>query len=477
MCAKKRDRTSSDFLHYLKDELSNQERHDLERDLEQDPFEKEAMEGLEKISPEKAEEDLLSLHASLRSRLKKRKRIAWYSIAATAASILIVGTIFLNIYDLNPDLNEDQAFTEESFKSFEKKAPVQADKSDKSDGAVPTEELTEAEQAAQSEDVAIAKNATDIEDAAPAEELAISEDAPIVVEYMAAPDAAPDVEQDAEQEQEQKREFQEDFAIDEEAPIAEDAPIVAEHMPAPAVELDHRAIAEENKGVRIRGLSAKKAAQASETLPLEGYVSGVVVSMEDMGPIPGADIVLSGESEKTVSDLDGRFILPSADSQPSVIASFIGMETEVFQLESQHDNMLVMQADPILLDEVIVVARVSDTPKAALTSSSRSVKKEESSPSYSAAEPPDGYRAYRKYVRKNMIFPEEYIQGEREIVVLVLTVTSKGQVSNIMPLRSPGIDYNREAIRLISEGPDWKPALVNGSPIDEQLRIRIVFKQ
>ncbi len=119
MCAKKRDRNSSDFLRYLKDDLSNQERHALERDLESDPFEKEAMEGLESIPSEKAEADLLSLHASLNKRISRRKRRTWYGIAATLASILIVGTIFLNIYDLNPDDPKHQPVTEESFRTLD----------------------------------------------------------------------------------------------------------------------------------------------------------------------------------------------------------------------------------------------------------------------------------------------------------------------------------------------------------------------
>jgi len=110
------------------------------------------------------------------------------------------------------------------------------------------------------------------------------------------------------------------------------------------------------------------------------------------------------------------------------------------------------------------------------TSSSRVVKKE-APPSYSAAEPPEGYKAYRDYVEENMIFPEGYIPGEREIVVLKFTLTSNASISDIIPLRSPGDDYTEEAIRLLLQGPKWKSAILNGVQVDEQVRIRIVFKK
>ncbi|MCK4747089.1 MAG: hypothetical protein KAT15_08645, partial [Bacteroidales bacterium] len=90
------------FLQYLKGEHSHQERHSFEREMETDPFEKEALEGLEGLAPGEAETDILSLHARLRKRLARRRRIAIYSAAATVASLLIIGTIFIQIYDITP---------------------------------------------------------------------------------------------------------------------------------------------------------------------------------------------------------------------------------------------------------------------------------------------------------------------------------------------------------------------------------------
>ena len=115
MSAKRKHRSTNEYLKYLKGELSPKERYAFERDLEADPFEMEAMEGMEQSSLTDTEEDLLSLHASIHNRLKRRRRRRIYSLAAAVASILIVGTVFLNIYEINPETASESIPKDESF--------------------------------------------------------------------------------------------------------------------------------------------------------------------------------------------------------------------------------------------------------------------------------------------------------------------------------------------------------------------------
>jgi len=123
MSAKKKYKSVTDFLQYLKGAFSFRERHRFERDLEADPFAKEALEGLEKISPQQAEEDLLNLYSRLGERMAgkqpagrkpaRKRRIAVYSAAAAVAALLVVGTVFLRLYDFNPDQAEETLIGEE----------------------------------------------------------------------------------------------------------------------------------------------------------------------------------------------------------------------------------------------------------------------------------------------------------------------------------------------------------------------------
>jgi len=115
MSAKRKHRNSNEYLKYLKGELSNEERYSFERDLQADPFALEAMEGMDQVSADEFEEDILSLHSALRKRLQRRRRRTFYYAAASIASLLIVGTIFLNIYNINPKTAEETIPTDETF--------------------------------------------------------------------------------------------------------------------------------------------------------------------------------------------------------------------------------------------------------------------------------------------------------------------------------------------------------------------------
>lgn len=57
---------------------------------------------------------------------------------------------------------------------------------------------------------------------------------------------------------------------------------------------------------------------------------------------------------------------------------------------------------------------------------------------------------------------------------LVVRVT--GNIDSIKVLISPGEEYTAEAIRLIKEGPAWRPAENNGRAIEDEKILRIVFK-
>jgi TonB family protein len=60
--------------------------------------------------------------------------------------------------------------------------------------------------------------------------------------------------------------------------------------------------------------------------------------------------------------------------------------------------------------------------------------------------------------------------------VLSFTVSETGKIDSIEVVRSPGRLFSQEAIRLLKEGPAWKPAFEDGSEKSERVRLRIVFK-
>jgi hypothetical protein len=450
MSGNKKHRTIHAYLRYLKGELSGKERHALERDLEADPFEKEAMEGFELIAPGELEEDLLSLHDRLRKRHQRRRRVALYSIAASVASLLVVGTIFFNIYDFNPEAGQETVPEEKSI--------LMEDSPKRSEPSV-----------------------AEVTDPAEKQQVAGERDAkgPGAIKKMAAPTDKQEVVVPV-QNFEMAAMEEADEVVIEEAEVAalqiadEEGPEIAEEI-APVPETD-AVVAVEAAPTRRQ----KRAMSKARTVPsYTSQVSGVVVSAEDMEPLPDASLLVKGSSSDYVTDMQGRFTLPSGEeTTTTIIASYVGMVTDEYQLAGGEDNRVVMQPDLATLNEVVVVG-YEPPGETYPTSAVQRVKMEqqEDYATKSVAEPAAGYEAFKMYMEENIRFPAGDTISKREVVVLKFTVTPDGNISNIKSLRSPGDEFTEEAIRLLKEGPRWKPALGENGPTHDVVRMRIVFKK
>jgi hypothetical protein len=476
MSAKRKHRTTFDFLSYLKGELRKEDRHSFERDLERDPFQQEAMEGLESLTPGQAEEDLLSLHASLQKRLTRRKRRAWYSVAATVASILVVGTVFINIYDFNPEAKEKSFYQEESMMTY-KESPEQ---DEAGIAEIDSEDAIAEESASEPEDVEIqepvresaAKKAVRSEKVE--EVLAVEEEVlpakgaqvPDSDREMAAAPLAPEA----------KAMDEKPMQAEANEPDEPDAMVVMEAAP------EGRQKRAEKRRAREAApqISQYKAAEVNEAVPmLTGRVSGVVISAEDMDPLPGASLYVKGTDSGMVTDMQGRFTIPVSEKhQATVVASYVGMVTEEYQLASGEENRLVMQPDMAALNEVVVVGygvQKEANPTGALQRVQVAEKNDYTV--YTGAEPVGGIPAYKMYMEKNIRFPAGDTLSKRAAVVLKFTVEKDGSRSGIQILRSPGDDFSKEAIRLVEEGPHWNPARDENGTTDDEVRMRIVFKK
>lgn len=396
MCAKKKHRTGNDFLRYLKDELSGRERHDLEKGLEADPFEKEAMEGLQSIPPEKAEEDLLALHASLGKRLKRKTRYRWYAVAATIASIMIVGSVFLNIYDLNPREEEILDRSEEAFSGTAPETEAEIETETEAEAEIETEMAPADEEPAIKKILAEPETAEElIEEPEPMEAVPEKD-----LLYMKKADVQPEDETEL------------DIVIMEAGAVEEEQ--------EEAVPLFNQSDEKRSR--------AKTAESPQPQEALQGQVSGVAVSERKQEPMPGVHIV----SDKVEDDS---------------------------------------------LDEVVLIAYGAEDKSSTKAGAISTIDPDEQNPDYRYAEPDGGFAAFKRYIQENMVFPEEYTPGKREVVVLKFTVLSNGNISAIEVMRSAGEAYTLEALRLVREGPVWIPAQRKEESVDEQVRVRIVFKK
>jgi len=115
------------------------------------------------------------------------------------------------------------------------------------------------------------------------------------------------------------------------------------------------------------------------------------------------------------------------------------------------------------LDEVVVVGYGVNS------------KKDEET-GYISPQPVTGRAAFDKYIEENIQRPDTITEGQRVVVVINFTVLSDGGLDSIKIIRSPGKAFSDEAIRLIKSGPQWNPAVENGKVIEDEVRLRIVFR-
>jgi TonB family protein len=94
---------------------------------------------------------------------------------------------------------------------------------------------------------------------------------------------------------------------------------------------------------------------------------------------------------------------------------------------------------------------------------------------YTPPMPAGGKESFDKYIEKNISRPAGTKPG-RAVVVISFTVKTSGVLENLRIIRSPGKEFSDEALRLIKEGPAWIPAEEDNRKIDDEVRIRIVFK-
>ncbi len=96
-------------------------------------------------------------------------------------------------------------------------------------------------------------------------------------------------------------------------------------------------------------------------------------------------------------------------------------------------------------------------------------------PDYQPPMPVTGMDAFNSYLENNISIPDSG-QMTPYRVSLVFMVNKDSTITGIRVVSSPGVLYTREAVRLIKEGPKWKPAMRNNRMIEDSARIDILFR-
>ena len=94
---------------------------------------------------------------------------------------------------------------------------------------------------------------------------------------------------------------------------------------------------------------------------------------------------------------------------------------------------------------------------------------------YNNAVPAIGKDSFDIYIEKNVRIPEQHKAGQTAVVKLSFIVSETGTPDDIKIVSTPGKAYTDEAIRLLKEGPLWKPSDEDMEITDRQI-INIMFR-
>ena len=422
----------NDIERYLKGEMSPAEMHALEKQALHDPFLADALEGAHNF-PDDFTADVRALNHLVSSKTKPgRPSVRWYYQAA--AAVLLMGVSAVLIYYLS---GREQAITPITMNKQEE-PPVQENYTPLADTVAPEEN-------------------TPYEAATP--------DGAVTEEKR--PEPTQPVEEPEVSARKKTADSSVDTQVKEESEVVT-PPSLAEPSPGnDSVQARSFALQREERKEVAGNAAAPSAFRVKETRE-KHTLHGKVTDIDDGLPLPGVNVVAKGTDVGTVTDLNGNFELEVSDSVQTLAFSFIGLQTREVNVpptagEATEVN-IQLEPDVASLSEVVVVGYGTES------------EFEFETTQWEPAEPAGGKRAFKRYLESNLRYPEVAIENKVEgKVTIQFTIEPTGTLSDFRVVRSLGYGCDEEVIRLIKNGPQWKPTKRNDEPVRGKGKVKMKF--
>jgi len=171
-------------------------------------------------------------------------------------------------------------------------------------------------------------------------------------------------------------------------------------------------------------------------------------------PLANAYVQTQDQSNLTYfTDREGFFNIPTkeTDTTLKVSVTAVGFSTRQFQLNKDLTaNQLQLEPAGKALQEVVVSGYGN------LKKGNMMKKVRETDMLNQNAEPVYGWVGYEKYLKENIRIPVVDSIALSGDVVVSFSVSRRGQLSDFNIVRSLSPTADKEAVRLITEGPTWK---------------------
>ena len=402
------------ILRYLKGEATSQEEHEIEKRALEDPFEQEAMEGLESQHPDLIESDLKKLSSKIN--LKKSYKLT-YRIAAVVAMLLIFSAIWIFIPE-----SEDATIAQKEDESLEKKK-------------IPKEIPKEPESKEQISQEKTSKKDNEKETASP-----VKSSRPEIAEAKPQPAEKKTI---AEEDQTRQMEVPKSEPADP-AKVADSG----DQDPAVASKVKMAREEENAMGYSVADVQNDQVTFRSERIAVpeeKNKVFGKVLTPEGEA-LPGVNVMIKETGQGTITDREGNYQL-EVPEDAELVVSFVGLTTEEVAVNSRDTVNVVLSKDIQSLSEVVVTNENKD------------------------AGPKGGMDSFEAFVKENL----REVKGNPGTVTLEVSLNKAGEIQDIQVVNSLTEQQDQEAIRLVKEYPGFTPKIRTGKARASVVKLSIKF--
>lgn len=411
----KREWNMEQIIRYLKNLLSDKDRHRIEKEMMRDVFDDEAFEGLNQLSGEELEADMEKLSGLLNQRTQRRRMIPFRGFARMAAAIAVLALIGAALFFiLRKPVPE---FVSQDLKK-PPVAPMQQQPAHIQTETIPHKDQLKKEAASGPAFIQSPEKET-IATGSPAK--AMDQDEAETIHEVA-----------------------------EEKAIA---------IGEPATELPAQEMTQDDE----------------ETL----YITGRIVGADHQALAGASIMETGKNKQATLSDVNGNFRLSVQDHSSPIKVSRYGYESMEVSPKEVSGKEITLVADPLALNDLAVNGYgTAKKEKATPSSNADTLYSEIQAPfDLSKPVPPGGsLKAFEKWVEDRIQFDlfNEEEHGDFNIQVR-LTVRADGSIRNVRIGKGIPPIIAQEYTRIIRDSPLWQPAQNNGIPVDAEVEMVFVL--
>jgi len=181
-----------------------------------------------------------------------------------------------------------------------------------------------------------------------------------------------------------------------------------------------------------------------------------------------------------------RSIEPVAEEETSVMDEEIFLDEDIVSAEAEVTERDLAEIESMEVEEDMVMGMEADDEAMPASTRERSMYTVAGAEAKSAQKKSDkaiikpqpvNETSYQQYLKDSLRYPVAALDAKiKGTVTLQFTVGFNGEISQIKVIKSLGYGCDKEAIRLLKEGPAWIPGTKDGQPSEMEAKIKVKFK-